>query len=142
MAELEQRRFRVTRESPDLVRDDGEPHIRVTSLLAVDEDAARRYVERQEMAIAAHEYHPAALAELEAQEAAAVAGATAARDAAGEIARDAAVAAGLTDDEVDAAARAAEDAIPAGRAPATVRMQLATHRQQQPYVITTIEEVE
>lgn len=62
-------KYRVHMESPDLTRDDGTPHIRVTTLVADDEDAARERCERTEMQIAAHEYPEAVLDELEAAEA-------------------------------------------------------------------------
>lgn len=96
-------RFRVTMESPDLKREDGSSHVRVTTLQAEDEDAARVYCERQEMRIAVHEYPADTLADLEAAEG---------------------------------------DAEAAGVRPsAQVRMQLATHRQTEPYEIVDIEEV-
>jgi hypothetical protein len=61
-------RFRIYMESPDLTREDGSPHIRVTTGVFDDEKAARTHCERQEMRIAAHEYPEAELAELEAAE--------------------------------------------------------------------------
>jgi hypothetical protein len=96
-------RFRIRLESPDLTRDDGSPHFRVTSGVFDDEDAARAYCERKELQIAAHEYPAAALAELEAEESTAEEGGV--------------------------------------RAPAQVRMQLATHRQLRPYGVVDLEEV-
>lgn len=134
-------RYRVRAESPDAKRGDGEPHFRETTLLADDEDAARRRVERREMATAAHEYPPAALAELEAQEAGALAASAAARDAARGAAEDYARDAGLDDAAVAAAGTVAADAIPDGRPSATVAMQLASHRQQHPYVVVSVDEI-
>lgn len=96
-------RFRVHMESPDLKRDDGSPHIRVTTGVFDDKDAARAFCERQEMRIAAHEYPADELADLEQAEA-------------------------------DAEANGV-------RAPAQVRMRLATHRQAKPYKVVSVKEV-
>jgi hypothetical protein len=98
-----QQRFRVRLESPDLTRDDGSPHFRVTTLLAADDVEARRQCERRELRIAAHEYPPDVLADLEEQE---------------------------------------KRALDAGVVvPAQVRMQLASHRQEAPYEVVSVEEV-
>ena len=64
--------YRVRLESPDLTRDDGEPHFRVTTLAAADEGEARAICERREYAIAAHRYSDADAAALEQAEAKAV----------------------------------------------------------------------
>lgn len=140
-------KFRVHMESPDLMRDDGTPHVRITTGMFADKGAAREHCERQEMRIAAHEYPAAALAELEVIEAAALEAAEvqgdAMRDVAGQAAREAAESAGFSSGEVAAAQKAAEEAVvaPVGRAPAQVRMQLATHRQTKPYAVVSVEEV-
>jgi hypothetical protein len=54
-------KFKVRLESPDQMRDNGEPHFRVTSLEAEDEDAVRRVVERMEYRKAMYELGPDAL---------------------------------------------------------------------------------
>jgi hypothetical protein len=48
-------KFKVRLESPDQMRDNGEPHFRVTSLVADDEAAVRRAVERMEYRKAMYE---------------------------------------------------------------------------------------
>jgi xanthine dehydrogenase molybdopterin-binding subunit B len=48
-------KFKVRLESPDQMRDNGEPHFRVTSLVADSEEAARRAVERMEYRKATYE---------------------------------------------------------------------------------------
>lgn len=85
------------------MREDGSPHIRVTRMEAADDEEARRVCERRELQIAAHEYPPQVLEDLERQE--------------------------------------AEAASAGSRAPAQVRMQLATHRQREPYGVVSVEEV-
>lgn len=62
-------KYVVRMESPEFKRDDGSPHIRVTRLEARDKNEARAVCERREMQIAAHEYPPQVLEDLEAQEA-------------------------------------------------------------------------
>lgn len=166
-------RFRVRLESPDLSRDDGSPHFRVTTLLAADEAQARQTCERRELQIAAHEHPPAIVADLEAQESAAAESAAAfvqarvdAAQAASDDARsavealekvqaqkqpsserlqeaaDAVAVAQATADQAVAAAQDAEAELDRrSRAPAQVRMMLATHRQQRPYEVVDVEEV-
>jgi hypothetical protein len=61
-------KFRVRLESPDMMRDDGSPHVRVTSLTADSEEDARRWCEEKEAAIVAHRYSSAEFARLEGTE--------------------------------------------------------------------------
>ena len=167
------RRFRVRLESPDLARDDGSPHFRVTTLLAADEAEARRLCERRELKIAAFEHPPGVVADLEAQEGAAqdaaytfvrsrVDAAQQAADAAHaaietlekvqgqkqpaperlQEAADAVASAQAAADQAVAAAQDAEGELDRrARAPAQVRMMLATHRQQRPYEVVDVQEV-
>jgi hypothetical protein len=62
-------RFEVRLESPDLEREDGTPHFRVTRLVADDADAARTACQRKEYELAAFRLPPAELEDAEAQEA-------------------------------------------------------------------------
>lgn len=62
-------RYEVRLESPDLVRDNGDPHFRLTRLTAADEDQARGICERMEYGRAAYTMTPDELERVEAIEA-------------------------------------------------------------------------
>lgn len=48
--------YRVRLESPDLMRDNGKPEFRITTLAADSAEAAREWCERKEQQLVAHRY--------------------------------------------------------------------------------------
>jgi hypothetical protein len=62
-------KYVVNMESQEAKRPDGSPHVRVTRLEARDKNEAQAICERRELQIAAHEYPPDIMTDLEQQEA-------------------------------------------------------------------------